>query len=546
MLIRLAGGRIVDPANKRDGVGDLWIRGDRIIAPPQGETPDAVYDVSGKIVMAGAIEIHSHVASGNVNTARLLLPENHRAHRPRPAETPLSTAGWSTFETGCRYAAMGFTTIIEPAVPPHYALHSHLELADIPILDKGNLTALGEDDFLLSLLRDRASSKAIADYVAATVAASKALGVKTINPGGSVAFQENARTFDLDDVVPNYGVTSRQIIQALQQAVIDLGIPHPLHLHINNLGVPGNVETAIKTIAAAEGKPIHLAHIQFYSYGKEGKRGFSSAAAQLAAAINAAPKEITVDIGQVMFRQTVTVSLDVIRQWSARPMAKPRKSVIYDGDANGAGVVPYLYKSDNFYNAVQWACGLELFLLLDDPMRALFTTDHPNGAPYTTYPELFALIMSRDARAKWLADLPKEAVEMTTLPSLRREYSFSEIAAMTRVAPAKLLGLKDRGHLSPGALADVAVYNDDPDRAQMFRFAHLVFKDGDLVVRDGRVTHYRYGRTLTAQPSYGSGIDRRLASYYDDLYGVSRDLFKVPPAGAIGRDYAFEEVACGR
>ncbi|MGC2140860.1 MAG: formylmethanofuran dehydrogenase subunit A, partial [Methylovirgula sp.] len=418
MLIRLAGGRIVDPANKRDGVGDLWIRGDRIIAPPQGETPDAVYDVSGKIVMAGAIEIHSHVASGNVNTARLLLPENHRAHRPRPAETPLSTAGWSTFETGCRYAAMGFTTIIEPAVPPHYALHSHLELADIPILDKGNLTALGEDDFLLSLLRDRASSKAIADYVAATVAASKALGVKTINPGGSVAFQENARTFDLDDVVPNYGVTSRQIIQALQQAVIDLGIPHPLHLHINNLGVPGNVETAIKTIAAAEGKPIHLAHIQFYSYGKEGKRGFSSAAAQLAAAINAAPKEITVDIGQVMFRQTVTVSLDVIRQWSARPMAKPRKSVIYDGDANGAGVVPYLYKSDNFYNAVQWACGLELFLLLDDPMRALFTTDHPNGAPYTTYPELFALIMSRDARAKWLADLPKEAVEMTTLPSL--------------------------------------------------------------------------------------------------------------------------------
>ena len=163
------------------------------------------------------------------------------------------------------------------------------------------------------------------------------------------------------------------------------------------------------------------------------------------------------------------------------------------------GVVPYLYASDNFYNAVQWACGLELFLL-DDPMRVIFTTDHPNGAPYTTYPDLFALIMSRDVRAKWLADLPKEAVEMTTLPSITREYTFGEIATMTRVAPAKLLGLKDRGHLSPGALADVAVYNDDPDRAQMFRFAHLVFKDGDLVVRDGRVTHYRYGRTLTAQP----------------------------------------------
>ncbi len=546
MLIRLAGGRVIDPANKRDGISDLWIRGDRIVAPPQGETPDAVYDVSGKIVMAGAIDVHSHIASAGVNTARLLLPENHSAHVARPEATPLSTAGWSTFETGCRFAAMGFTTVVEPAVPAHLALHSHLELADIPILDKGILTELGDDDYLLSLLRDGASKTAIADYVGTMLAASKGIGLKAVNVGGAVAIQNDVQTFDLDDVVPTYGVTSRQIVEALQQAAIDLGIPHPLHLHMNNLGVPGNIDTALKTIGATQGKRIHLAHVQFYSYGKEGKHGFSSAAAQLAEAINSAPKDVTCDIGQVMFGQTVTVSLDIIRQWNSRPMASPRKTVILDGETNGTGVVPYRYRSDNFYNAIQWACGLELFLLLDDPMRSLFTTDHPNGAPYTTYPDLFALIMSRDARAKWLADLPKEAVELTNLPSMTREYSFSEIATMTRVAPAHLMGLKDRGHLSPGALADIAVYNDDPDRAQMFRFAHLVFKDGDLVVRDGRVTHYRKGRTLTIQPTYDGMIDRRLARYYDDLYGVSRDLFKVPSAEAIGRDYAFEEVACGR
>jgi formylmethanofuran dehydrogenase subunit A len=115
---------------------------------------------------------------------------------------------------------------------------------------------------------------------------------------------------------------------------------------------------------------------------------------------------------------------------------------------------------------------------------------------------------------------------------------------MTRVAPAKLLGLKDRGHLAAGALADVAVYNDDPaDRATAFRHAHLVFKDGDLVVRDGKITHYRTGRALTVQPSYDSNIDRRLSRYYDEAYGLSRDLFKVPEQ-AIGVDHAFEEVAC--
>ncbi|MHB8883671.1 MAG: formylmethanofuran dehydrogenase subunit A [Methylovirgula sp.] len=544
MLIRLSGGRVIDPANGRDGIGDIWIRDDRIVEPVAGESPDMVYDITGKIVMAGAIDIHSHIAGGNVNTARLLLPENHRAHTARPAATPLSTAGWSTFETGCRYAAMGYTTVIEPAVPPHLALHSHLELADIPIIDKGTLSVLGNDDFLLGLIRDNAGPAAIADYVGATVGATKGIGVKCINAGAAMAFKHNVRSFALDDIVPEYNLSSRTIVEALQQAVLDLGIPHPLHLHTNNLGIGGNVETALATIAAARGKPLHLAHLQFYSYGKEGKRGFSSAAAELAEAVNANPN-VTVDVGQVMFRQTVTISMDVLRQFNAMNTASPKKSVIYDGDANGGGIVPFNYRSNNFYNAVQWAAGLELFLMINDPMRVFFSTDHPNGAPYTTYPDLFALIMSREARASWLADLPAAAVEMTTLPSLTREYSFYDIATMTRVAPAKLLGLRDRGHLGPGALADVAIYHDDPDRAAMFRFAHLVFKDGDLVIRDGRVTHYRFGRALKVSPTYDSAIDRRLSRYYDELYGISHEMFKVP-ASALGRENPFGEVACGR
>src|SRR5207247_725791 len=136
-----------------DAVGDIWIRDGRIIEPPPGGTADETYDATGKILMAGAIDIHSHIAGSNVNTARLLLPEQHRAGAPRPAATPLSNAGWSTFETGCRYAAMGFTTVVEPAVAPHYALHAHLELADVPIIDKATLSVLGNDDFLLGLMR---------------------------------------------------------------------------------------------------------------------------------------------------------------------------------------------------------------------------------------------------------------------------------------------------------------------------------------------------------------------------------------------------------
>jgi len=544
MLILLKGGRIVDPVNGRDETGDLWIENDRIVAPPPGRLADEVHDVSGKIVMAGAIDIHSHIAGGNVNTARLLLPEKHQNHLPNPIVLPLSTAKWSTFETGTIYASMGFTTVIEPAIVPHQALQAHLELSDIPIIDKGTLTVLGNDDFLLSLLRDGEGQAAVADYVASALAASNGLGVKCINAGGATAFKYNARTFSLDDVVPFYGLTSRQIVESLQRAVEDLKIPHPLHLHANNLGIPGNVATALATIEAARGGRLHFAHLQFYSYGHEGSHGFSSAAAELAAAVNATPN-VTIDVGQVMFRQTVTVSCDTLRQYNGSAMARPKKCVINDGDSNGGGIVPYLYRENDFANAVQWACGLELFLLIDDPWRVFFTTDHPNGAPFTTYPEVFALIMSRDARAEALARQPQEAVAVTTLPSIAREYTYSEIAIMTRAAPAKLLGLKDRGHLGVGGLADIAVYSPGKDLAKMFRFAHLVFKDGDLVVRDGRVSHYRWGKALKVNPGYDKAIDRRLAGYYDHHFGTSRELFAVKEH-LLPRANAFAEVACAR
>ena len=103
--------------------------------------------------MAGAIDIHSHIAGWNVNTARLLLSEKREPGTSLAAAVPLARARSSTFETGCLYAAMGFTTVVEPAVSPHYALHAHIELADTPIIDKAILTILGNDDYLLGLLQ---------------------------------------------------------------------------------------------------------------------------------------------------------------------------------------------------------------------------------------------------------------------------------------------------------------------------------------------------------------------------------------------------------
>ena len=114
---------------------------------------------------------------------------------------------------------------------------------------------------------------------------------------------------------------------------------------------------------------------------------------------------------------------------------------------------------------------------------------------------------------------------------------------MTRAAPARLLGLSDRGHLGAGAIADVAVYRKSADVAKMFGRAAYVFKDGDLVVKDGEITHYRWGRALRLKPAPDKAMVRRLEDYHQQHYGLQLDWFTFPDA-AIQRENPFGEVAC--
>ncbi|WP_181706935.1 formylmethanofuran dehydrogenase subunit A [Chthonobacter rhizosphaerae] len=541
--IRLMGGRVVDPVSGATSVRDVYLVDGRVAAAaPVGGAVDETYDCTGKIVMAGGVDVHSHIAGGNVTMSRLLLPELHVSETAGPDGMPFATASWSGWETGRLYAEMGFTTVVEPALAPAQALQTHLELADIPIIDRGALTVVGNDDHFLSLLRDRESETAIRDAVAYQLATSKGLGLKVINAGGPAAFHSGLRTFELDDVVPHYGASSRQILTTLLTAVDQIGVPHPLHVHANNLGVPGAPKTIEETIAAAEGRRMHFAHIQFYSYGKDAEGMMTSGAEEIAAALAAAPN-VTCDVGQVMFGPTVTISLDLMKQWQGAAYASPKKFSLTDGDAEGGGVVPLVYARKNWINQLQWAIGLELFLLSPDPWRVLMTTDHPNGGSFTTYPQIIHLLMDSGERARWIEHMPQKARERTALEEMTREYTLEEVAIMTRAAPAKILGITDRGHLSDGAVADVAVYDDLTDKTAMFTNARYVFKDGRLVVRDGRALGWISGRTSILAPDVDGQMERRMADYITDRYGVGPAAFAVPER-AFGERHVFKVEPC--
>lgn len=531
MLIKLKGGRIYDPASGLDGqIQDLYIENGRIITAPIDQPVDQEYDLSGKVVMAGAIDMHTHIGGGKGNIARTLIPEDHRMDPVPRSGVKRSGNGHampSSFIAGYRYAEMGYTACFEPAVLPINARQAHMEMGDTPIVDKGGYVMLGSDDYLLRMMTAKKDQKAINDYVAWTLNASKGVGIKVVNAGGINAFKFNQRKLDLDEKNCHYDVTPREILQTLSRAVKELGISHPLHVHGCNLGVPGNVETTLNTIQGIEGLPMHLTHIQFHSYGNEGDFKFSSGAAQIAEAINKNPN-ITADVGQVMFGQTITASGDNMRQHANSKLAHPNKWVCMDIECDaGCGVVPFKYRDQNFVNALQWAIGLEIFLLVEDPWRIFLTTDHPNGAPFTSYPHLIRLLMDRSFRNDMLATIHPEAQKMTTLGSIDREYSLNEIAIMTRAGAARIIGLQDRGALSPGNFADITVYTENSDRQVMFSKPDFVFKDGELVVRDGEVIKVTWGTTHIVKPDYDISIEQDLKDYFDRYLTMKLGNFKI-------------------
>jgi formylmethanofuran dehydrogenase subunit A len=535
MITLLKNAKVIDPAQGKDGVKeDIYIRNGRIIAKPSDtEKIQQTIDLNGKVVMAGAIDMHSHIGGGKVNIARMMLPEFQETKRYTEPEAHICSpncahhATPSTTDTGMRYIEMGYTAAFEPAILAINARQAHLEMGDTPMIDKGGYVVLGNDDYFLRLLSQKADQKTINDYVAWTLNATQAIGIKVVNPGGISAFKFNQRRLDLDENHSFYQITPRQVLQSLSRAVHDLGIAKPLHVHSNNLGAAGNFQTTLDTMGASDGVPMHLTHIQFHSYGTEGDKKFSSAAAQIAQALNS-NKHITCDVGQILFGQTVTASGDNMMQHLNANHANPKKSVIMDIECDaGCGVVPFKYKDQNYVNALQWAIGLEIFLSVEDPWRIFLTTDHPNGAPFTCYPHLIRLLMDKTFRNDAFAKLNLDAQAMSNLTAIDREYSLYEIATMTRAGAAKLIGLNDRGHLGVGAAADITVYTEQEDKEAMFGKPDYVFKDGELVVKDGKVVKVVWGKTHTVKPAYDVSVENDLKDYFDKYHTVKLDNFKI-------------------
>src|SRR5512136_2722890 len=511
LLIR--NGFVFDPLNRINGEKkDIAIKDGKIVEKVHERRAKKI-DATGLTVMPGAVDIHTHIAGAEVNTGRLLRPEDHVKDVVRKTTLTRAGVGYSvpsTFVTGYRYSKMGYTTIMNPSMPPLEAKHTHEELNDIPLLDKASYPLIGDWWFVLEYLR-KGDLEGCARHVAWMLDTTKGYAIKIVNPGGleSWGFGHNVQC--IDDEVPNFCITPREIICGLAKVNKMLNLPHTIHLHTNNLGIPGNYACTLCTMRALESvatddKPVaHITHLQFSSFGGDGWGTMCSAAEEISKYING-HNHMTFDMGQVIFTDTTTMTADGPFEYTLYELSG-HKWVNSDVETEtSGGIIPFHYKRNNAVNATQWSIALELALLVDDPWKMFLTTDHPNGGPFASYPKIIAWLISKKAREASLKRINGRARSRSILPSMDRELSLSDIAIVTRAGQAKALGLKNKGHLAVGADADIAIYNVNPEEIDIakkykpvrraFRNTAYTIKDGKIVVKDGEVVQNADGKTM--------------------------------------------------
>jgi len=495
--LHIKNGIVIDPKNgvKTEKM-DIFVKDGKIVEESEVKGEDVkVIDASNKLVVAGGVDMHAHIAGSKINTGRTMRPEEMRVVRniANKFRAAVGRVLLTSPAIGYEYAKMGYTSSFEAAQPPIGAMHTHEELDAIPMIDKAALPVFGNWHFVFKYVEAKDIEK-LKTFIAWALERTKGFGVKVVNPGGVEAWMYGGNVTSLDDQVPGFNVTPREIITSLIKAVEELKLNHSVHLHCNRLGVPGNYETTVETIKLANGfsnderQVLHVTHVQFNAYAGDSWRTVSSGAEEIAKTVNSMDN-VTIDMGQPIFGHATAMTGDAPFQFTLHKLTGARWSNKDSEVEGGAGIVPLVYLPKNPVHALQWAIGLELGLLIDSD-KVVLTTDYPNGGPFTEYPYVMAMLMSKKMREGELEKVSPFVQKATNLPAIDTEKTLEEIIHMTRSLPARILGLPQKGHLGVGADADIAIYDLNPleiDTSNDFEKVYKAFKTAEYTIKSGRI-----------------------------------------------------------
>ena len=488
-------GLVFDPLNKIEGEKrDILIESGKIVEKFSIDNDIKEIDANGKTVIPSASDIHTHIASQQVNWARLLGANNSKFKEV--------WQGLTLDKIAKDYISMGYTFILEANVFPSLAKQTIFNFKQLPVLDKAMLLNVS-NYWPLELEFQRGKIEEMAIFLSDLLSKTYGFGFKVYNP-----FENESWNFkELRDSLSNpgrlYNFTALDVYETIVRSVETLDLPHSVHAHIEGYEdeiSSGNLFDILNKISSKNLKSnqktdqicdrsqiLHLAHANAYSSNGNNERILN---------LLNENQDFDMDVAFIGFdpinplitsdRRSINSMLttDILEN----PYKLISSAVEFEGDSF---VSLRTFDKSNLNACTLWGNALDLALNIKDKLQLSFSLNYPNYANILDIPEIATWLVSKDARDNFAKGMNSDFIKNHPLNNEDKSLNFSDFVTITRASPAKSLGLgRIKGNLGIGADADINILDiniDDVDISKSYETLKIALQSLDYVIKAGEI-----------------------------------------------------------
>ena len=490
--IIIKNGLVFDPINAIEGeTKDILVEEGKIVEKFTHKKDIKEIDAKGKTVIPAGIDVHSHVASQQVNWVRLLGSRHKEFQDIWNGLTMNYIAG--------EYIKNGYTFFLEANVFPSLSKQALFNFVNMPVLDKGMLLNVS-NLWTLDLEFQRGLKEEASIFLSDLLAKTKGFGFKVYNPFESESWSFNTLRSGLEAKGRLYNFIPLDIYENLLKFNEHLRLPHSLHAHVEgyeeNEG-KANLSLILNKVKDIEVDPthnstsihrrtqiLHLAHAS--SYNIDGNN------TELIDFLNSNSK-VDLDLGFLGFddiNPLVTSDRRLIKNLteSENPYKLFRSAVESEGD--GYATLRRIATDNKKFSTI-WANAIELALSIKNKWQIQFSLNFPNYSHLNKIPEMAAWLLSEDARKEMIRKFNHDDIKEHNIHDDDNVLSFNEFVIITRASPAKSLGLGDvKGNLGPNADGDINILNIDLNKTDLSKIPAKIITaltDMEYVIKEGKI-----------------------------------------------------------
>jgi len=546
-------GVVFDPINKIEGeIKDILIENGKIVERFSNQNDIKQINAKNKTVIPSAIDIHSHIASQQINWVRLLGSK----HKPFQEYWNNLSLEYIAKE----YILNGYTFILEANVYPSLSKQTMFNFKQLPVLDKAMLLNIS-NIWALELEYQREMVNEASTFLSDLLLKTKGFGFKVYNPFEAENWNFQKLRNDLSNKGRLFNFSPIDVYEKMVKYNEVLGLPHSVHVHVEgyeqnsakeNLNLILNrvksqnlVPNPINNLNIKRSQIFHLAHAS--SYNIDGNNS------DLIKFYND-NQEYDLDLGFLGFdpiNPLITSDRRLINSLSVAesPFKVITNAVESEGDAFST---LRTFNKQSETDCILWANSLDLVFNIKNMWQMQLSVNFPNYSHIKKIPEIATLLLSSNARNKFLENMNKKFVRNNKVINNDKELTFNDFIILTRSSPAKSLGIGNiKGNLGKNADGDLNILNINIDEIntsnevekirKSLENIEYVIKEGKIIKKDDSIEV-----TLNGKIFWSSGISEykdknlimnRKKEFYQKYYSIFYDSLNTSISDEFLREF---------